>query len=220
MTGIEDTRRRDPPLSQASEPRCGCPSLVPPYNSRQDRGQPKSGERAHEQVAVLIVVLKSVKDTEAHKTHRGQKAHEQGYEARGLPPLGVVGQSVEVGRVAHMVDSEDRPGEGDAGHGTSHNKHGLKVEGCNITDEWNHRVDLAGVSGLTDCEPSEEEDCEGGKPGNACYEGEYPKLVRIADVGSKNPWPKSSCHACESLSLSFKRLWNIIEFRAQRLRFF
>lgn len=209
MTGIGGTRRGSP-LPQARKSCCGCPGLVPPHNSRQDRGQPKPGERAHEQVAVLIIVLKSVKDAEAHKTHRGQEAHEQGYEARGLPPLGVVGQPVEVGRVAHMVDSKDRPGKGHAGDGTSHDEHGLKVEGCNVTDEWNHRVDLAGVSGLADCEPSEQQNCEGGKPGNACYKREYPKLVRIADVGSKNPRPKSSCHACES-SFSLKRLWNIIE---------
>lgn len=160
---------------------------------------------------MLIIVLKSIKDTEAYKTHRGQKAHKQGYETRGLPPLGVVDQPVEFGRVAHMVDGEDCPGEGHAGDSTSHNKHGLEVEGCNVTNEGDLWVDLPGVSGLADCQPSEEENCEGRKPGNACYERKYPKPVRIADVGSENPRPKSSCHACEFLSISLKRLWNIIE---------
>lgn len=160
---------------------------------------------------MLIVVLKSIEDTEAYKTHRGQKAHKQGYEARALLPLGVVVQPVEFGRVPHMMDGEHCPGKGHAGDSAACDKDRLEVEGCNVTDEGDLWVDLSGVSGLADCQPSEEEDCESGKPGNACYEREYPKLVRIADVGPKDPRPKSSGHACVSSLLS-KRLWSIIEF--------
>lgn len=70
VTSIDETKR-DSPLPQASEPSGGCPGLVPPHNSRQDRGKPKPGKGAHEHVAVLIVVLKGVKDAETHEAHRG-----------------------------------------------------------------------------------------------------------------------------------------------------
>lgn len=198
MTASTIPDEQDSPLSQASELGCGCPGLVPPHDSGQNRSQPEPGERAHEDIAVLIIVLKRVKDAEAHEAHRGQQAHEKGHEARRLPPLGVIGQPVEVGRVPHMVDGKDGTGKAHPGDRAACNKHGLEVKGCNVTDKGYLWVDLAWVSGLAECQPPDEEDREGGEPGNACHEREDPKLVRIADVGPEDPGPESSCHACQS----------------------
>lgn len=209
--------RQDSPLSQASELCLGCPGLIPPHDSRQDRGQSKTGESAHENIAVLIVALKCIKDAEEYEADRRKESHEQSQDARGLPPIGITSEPVKAGRVPHMVDSEDRAGEGDAGDGAARDEHGLEVESCYVADEGDLWIDLAGISWLADCQPSEEEDGEGRKPGNACHERENPKLARMRDVGSEDSGPESSRHACQFFLAQLQSSLQIREFRALRM---
>lgn len=117
---------------------------------------------------MLIIILKRIKDAQADKTHRGKHAHEQCHKARALPPLRVIGQPVEAGRVPHMMDCEDGSGKSDAGDGAACDKYGLECKCCNVADKRDLWVDLAWVSGEADYQPPDEEDGERGEPGDAC----------------------------------------------------
>lgn len=145
---------------------------------------------------MLVIILKRIKDAEAHKTHRGKHAHEQRHEARALLPLGVVSQPVEIGRVPHMMHREDGAGKGDARDGAACDENRLERKCRDVADEGDLWVDLAWVSGLADRQPADEEDGERGEPRDAGCEGQDPELVGIAKVVPEDPRPRSCCQAC------------------------
>lgn len=90
-----------------------------------------------------------------------------------------------------MVHREDGPGEGDAGEGTARDEHGLKCKGADVADEGDVGVDLARVAGLTDGEPSDQEDGEGREPGEACAQWKEVQFVGVAEVAVEDAGPEA-----------------------------
>lgn len=185
-------RGEDVPLPQAGK--LGrSPNLIPPHGGGQHRTQRQGPERAHEQIAVLVVVLERVEHAQQRQARRGDEAREQRREARALPPLGVVGEPEEPVRVPHVVHGEDGASEGDAREGAPSDEEGLEGEGADVADKGDVRVYLARVAGLADGEPADQEDGKRGEPGEARGQGEEVELVGVADVVVKDAGPEA-CH--------------------------
>lgn len=154
---------------------------------------------------MLLIVLKSVKDTEQHQTRSRNQPSKQRKKARELSPFGIIGQSVKLGRVSYMMDCKDRAGKRNAGDGTASDEYWLEDKGANVTDEGNLGVDLSGISWLADENPSKQEDREGAKPGETCCKWKDPEFVGVSNISPENSRPEPS--HCEKESAKTMQLY-------------
>ena len=173
------------PFPQSRES-CGFICLVPPDNLSGDRADSEPAKSAHEQPEVLLVLLKRVEDAEQQEAGARNKPGEHGDAAQSLTPGGIVGEPVEAGRVADMVDRVYGADKADGGEGAADNEDRLELEGGYVADEGDVRVDLAGVAWAAEVEPAQEEDGEGAKPRERGNNGEVVQaLVRVHVEGGE-----------------------------------
>ena len=133
---------------------------------------------------MLLVRLECVKDAEQQEARARHKAGEHGDAAQSLAPGGIIGKSIEAVRIPHVVDRVDGADEADGGQGAADDEDGLELEGGDVADEGDVRVDLAGVARAAESEPAREEDCDGAEPRDGCDDGEVVQaLVRVRIEG-------------------------------------
>ena len=105
---------------------------------------------------MLLMLFQRIKDAEEKQTRSSHQAREHGNTTQSLAPGGIVGEAVEARRVADVVDGVDGADEADGRERAADDKDGLKLLGGNVANEWDVRVDLAGVLRLTKGEPADE----------------------------------------------------------------